>query len=368
MIHRRSVLLCGPSRNAVSGVATHLNQLLHSAVAESYSLHHFQIGSEGRKESYLQKVIRFVSSPISLVMCVLQRQPDIVHLNTSLVMKAYWRDLVYMLVSKALGCRIVYQVHGGKLPSQFFGNTRLAQSFLRWSLGIPDVLVVLATAEHDAYRRFLRHRRIEIIPNAVDLSSYRGTGPKRFDRQDIQLGYLGRLTVEKGIREAISAVGSLRRKGLNFLNLRIAGTGPDERVLRELVEREGLTDCVQFEGAVFGAEKIRFWREIDVFVFPTYREGLPYVVLEALASGTPVITTRVGGIPDVIQNGVQGVFVEPYSSQSVADAIEGLVGQRALLRQMSGAGIQRAKEQYGVERLANQIGRLYGDVLRKCVA
>jgi glycosyltransferase involved in cell wall biosynthesis len=146
--------------------------------------------------------------------------------------------------------------------------------------------------------------------------------------------------------------------------MRIAGSGPYEAFLRKLVSQSGLGEIVEFLGPIFGADKMQFWEGIDIFVFPTFhREGLPYTILEALASGTPTLTTRVGGIPDVIQDGVQGVLLDDHYPGPVATAIEAMLSDRQRLREMSVAAMQRASDHYGVERLALQFDRIYRELL-----
>ena len=358
-----SVLLLGPSRAAVSGVATHLNQLMGSALAREFRLLYFQIGSEGRKELFFGKLVRLFWSSLGLAVKIIIHRPDIVHLNTSIDAKAFWRDAAYLVIAKMLGRRVVCQVHGGELPGAFFGSRGVLNWFARWLFRLPDAMVLLATVELQAYQHFADIERLSVIPNAIDLSLYAHAECKRFDAETIRLGYIGRLAESKGILEAIESIYILGRRGFECLYFTIAGSGPIEAELRELVRVRGLEDKVLFTGPLFGEAKARFWREVDLFVFPTYHEGLPYAALESLASGTPMVTTRVGGIPDAVVDGVHGLLIAPGDSEAIADSIEALVSDRARLRQMSAACLQRAKEQYSIERLARQFSELYRAVL-----
>lgn len=353
-----SVLLLGPSLNAVSGVSTHLNQLFGSELASEFNLMHFQIGSEGRQEGKIQKLWRFVFSPFLLAANIIATKPDIVHLNTSLEPKSFWRDVAYLLVAKLLRKRVVYQVHGGELPERFFNGNRLLTAFLRKLLTWPDAVVLLASVEYDAYRAFTVCKQLSVIPNAIALPD---DPEKSFDHDPVRLGFIGRLADNKGAFEAIHALSLLRKNSVNHLHFTIAGSGPSETELRSLVKSLALDDVVTFAGAVFGNEKDRFWQQTDIFIFPTYhREGLPYTVLESIASGTPMVTTRVGGIPDVIQDGVHGIFVEPHDPAAVATAIKNLIEDKEKLQRMASASISRAREFYGVDRLAHQFSELYG--------
>ena len=363
------ILLCGPSRDAVSGVATHLDQIFRSPIATKYSLCQFRVGSEGRHERPFQRITRCVASPLALVWEILRWRPEIVHLNTSLVPPAYWRDLLYLVIAKSVRCKTVYQVHGGELPHEFLGRNVWARRFMHWSLRIPDVIVLLAEAERKAYEDFALPTPIRVIPNAINLDEYRAAIPKSFEGSRTIVGYIGRLALEKGIAEAIRALAILRRAGIDTVLFRIAGSGPHERQLRELVDREAVGDVVEFVGPVFGEAKIRFWQGIDLFLFPTkHKEGLPYTILEALASATPILTTRVGGIPDVIENGVHGTLLGECDPLAIAGALRSLLADRQRLRRMSGAALQRAREHYGIDRLAAQFDRLYQEMQVECSA
>ena len=364
MKQRLSILLCGPSRSAVSGVATHLNQLFNSSLADKYTLHQFQVGSEGRDEGRLRKILRYLLSPMEFAAALIRFRPAIVHLNTSMEAKSYWRDLVYLCVARLFRRKVVYQVHGGGLPSSFLGENRISQAFLRATLRMPDAISLLAAVELEEYRRFKAGRRLDVVPNAIRLEDYAGAEAKRFDRKELVLGYIGRLADDKGIRETIEAIATLRRDGTEAFSLRIAGSGPDDAYLRQLASETGVGEIVEFLGPIFGEDKMRFWEGIDIFVFPTFhREGLPYTILEALASGTPTLSTRVGGIPDVIQDRVQGVLLDDHDPASVATAIEAMLSDRRRLREMSVAAMQRASDHYGVERLASQFDRIYQELL-----
>lgn len=357
------VLLVGPERSAVSGVSTHLNLLFDSSLAQQFTLKHFQVGSEGRQESAIGRVARLLFSPVSLAATILAERVDIVHLNTSLNRRAYWRDLVYMLVAMIGGARVIYQVHGGDLPQQFSGRSRILTAALRATLSLPDAIVLLAQCELEAYRSFLPGAEISVLPNAIDFAPYATLSRECPDRQQpLRLLYLGRLSRQKGILEALEAVRLARSQGVET-HLTIAGSGAEEAALRRSVEQLDLTGAVTFVGPVFDDAKIKLLVASDVFLFPTFHsEGLPYALLECMAAGVPAITTRVGAIPDVAFDGVHGIFVPPQNAEAIARAIEKLAGDRALLAKMSAACRERIASNYSIQRLAGDFSRLYSDV------
>src|SRR5262245_26560489 len=163
-MRRPAVLLLGPSRDAISGVTTHVNALLDSRLAGQFALEHFQVGSEGRAESAASRWLRLALSPLVLAAAVLRKGAAVVHLNTSLNARAWWRDLVYLLVAKACGARVVLQVHGGALDRFMF----VLRSALRW----PDAVVVLSRREHESWRRLAPRQSVIVLPNGIDCTPY----------------------------------------------------------------------------------------------------------------------------------------------------------------------------------------------------
>jgi len=357
------VFLFGPSLGAVSGVSTHLNQLLGSRLSERFELVHFQIGSEGRTETRLGRLVRLMWAPAQLAVRIIIMRPAIVHLNTSLNEKAFWRDVVYLYVAKLLRRKVVYQVHGGALVG-FSSGSKVLRHVLKCIFKAADAVVVLSSFERDSYKRFANIKDLVVIPNAVDLVDYKGTDGKDYDGKINRLVYIGRLDYQKGIFEAIEALKILHDKEeLSDLNLVVAGSGPAESALRNRIKELALDEYISLIGPVFGTEKTRFWQDADIFVFPSYQEGLPYTVLESLASGTPMVTTKVGGIPDAVEDGVHAVFVQPRNPTMLAEAIKNLVQDKDRLTTMSFECRKRAQQLYGTDRLAKQFSELYVRVL-----
>ena len=355
-------MLLGPALNAVSGVTTHLNQLFSSSLSRDFQLVHFQVGSEGRQESRLRKLLRFAWSPVQFARALRVHQPQIVHINTSMEWRSYWRDIVYLLLAKAMGKRVVYQVHGGALPLVFFHGKPLLTGLLRRVLRAADVVVLLAQCELQAYRHFEPALALDVIPNAIDAGSDLGAKPLAPQRP-LSLVYVGRLAESKGLFDLLEALRLVRAAGVTA-TLSLAGSGPIEGALRERVAELGLHEAVCFLGPVFGAAKEAVWRQADLFGFPTlHQEGLPYALLESMAARTPVLVCPVGAIADVMQDGVHGVFLPPRKPQALADAIVRLDGDRALLQRMGQACRERIESAYTVERLAQDFRRVYHALL-----
>ncbi|MGQ0749534.1 MAG: glycosyltransferase family 4 protein [Betaproteobacteria bacterium] len=352
--------------SAVGGGPTHVRHLLRSPLSAAYDLIHFEVGSRGREspsseESLWVRAVRLATSPFHLAWAVLRNSPAVVHVNVSLNYKAFWRDALYVAVGKMLGRKIVYQIHGGSVD-QFCGRP-LMRSICRVMFRLTDSVVVISTVQLERFASLFQARRVMLIANAVDLREFDGAVlPDRSARtaDGLRVLYLARLVREKGIFELIDAMSALRHDpALTGVTLTIAGSGPAYQDVVQRVTALGLDGQVQVVGPVQGESKARLLREADVFILPSYHEGLPYSVLESLACGIPVVATRVGGIPDLIDNGVHGLLIEPRSAQAIVQAVTKLACDRALLKQMSGACLLRARERYGLDRLSREFDALY---------
>ena len=353
------VLVCGPHRDALSGVSTHVNLLLGSSLAEDFELVHFQVGSEGRDEGRVGRWLRLLASPFALFAAILFRHADVVHLNTSLNARAYWRDLAYLLVARLLRARVLYQVHGGALPQKFFEKSPLATRFLRWSLGLPDVVVVLAKVELEAYRAFVPHQNVVAIANGIDCRPFSRVATVRSRSEyPLRLVYVGRIAREKGLYETLQGMRIAREMGIDS-HLVLGGDGPEAAGLARSVRMLGLSGRVTFVGPVFGDQKVKLLASADVAILPSYAEGLPYALLESMAAGIPVLATPVGAIPDVVTHGIHGLLVKPRDGMAIAEAIASLARDRERLSWMSRACRRRVMAAFSIERVAGELAQHY---------
>ncbi|MBV8032491.1 MAG: glycosyltransferase family 4 protein [Betaproteobacteria bacterium] len=361
MSPRPVVLVASPSLDAVSGVTTHALSILRSPLRASFELRHFQVGSEGRAEGPLGRALRLAASPFLLAVAIARHGASVVHLNTSLNARAFWRDALYAAVAKLAGARVVLQKHGGRLD-EFLREA--PPVLVRAVLRLADAVVVLSRAELAQFARFVPGQHIELVPNGIDVSLYRRShlaeptkSAPAGSREPLRLLYLGRLAGGKGLEEIVEAMALLRARGVPA-TLCIAGSGPMETALRERVGALDLAG-VSFAGAAYGAHKVALLAEADVLVLPSHAEGLPYAVLEAMAAGVVPVVTPVGALPDVIEEGVHGLFVPVRDAPAIAAALASLDADRPRLARLGAAARRRAASAYSVERLAAELGGVY---------
>ncbi|MHC4226051.1 MAG: glycosyltransferase family 4 protein [Planctomycetota bacterium] len=202
--------------------------------------------------------------------------------------------------------------------------------------------------------RFLPSVSIDVISNGVD--------PERFcpaqtsERPDtLRLLTVGRLSVTKRVEMLIDAVEILYNEGCK-LHFTIVGGGQMEQQLREIVSGKGLGDVIDIAGRIEAENMPQVYRENDIFISATMQEGMSNAMLEAMASGLPIVTTRCEGVQELIAD--NGVIVERTNAEEIARAIRSLADNPQARREMAVAARSRA-EQYTWSRIAEEYLTLY---------
>lgn len=156
---------------------------------------------------------------------------------------------------------------------------------------------------------------------------------------------VGRLVPAKGQHILVEACARLARDGVPF-HLTLVGDGPDRESLKALVARLGLQERIAFAGALGQAEVRRHYDRADVFVLPSFAEGVPVVLMEAMAKEVPVVSTVIAGIPELIESGTDGLLVPPADPEALAAAVAGLLADPARRRELGRRGREKVLRLY----------------------
>ncbi len=207
--------------------------------------------------------------------------------------------------------------------------------------------------------------RIEVIPMGVNVERFqsaRGDNYREIPDSPSVL-YIGRLIDWKGLEYLVEAFAIVSRK-VQGAKLVIGGEGPEEARLRQQVKRLGLDESILFAGLIESRDLSRYYREAAVFVLPSIQvegqtEGLGVVLLEAMACGTPVIGSNVGGIPDIIRDGWNGYLVQERSPPELAERIIALLECQAIHKQFQENGLRTVYEQFSWNRVVAKVTKTY---------
>lgn len=233
---------------------------------------------------------------------------------------------------------------------------------------LADGVVVNSAALKTYLHEQLRYplRKIEACPNGLDTSVFRDSPRERIDAvagAGLVIGTVCVLRREKNLGQLIEAFAKIRA-GHAGVRLLIAGSGPEEQNLKALAARLGL----DAQACVFlptTADVPRVLRSIDIFVHPSLSEGMPNAVMEAMACGCAVVASRVGGGPELIEQGVHGLLVEPGNGERLEDSMETLARSPDARRAMGQAAAARMRREFSLEASCRTLETIYRKALAK---
>ncbi len=289
-------------------------------------------------------------------------------------------DLIHTHDNKShfLG-RIAGRMLGLPVVSTFHGQTKFGlelnlfkRKLYHWLVRKTDGLVthfiaVSSELRHELLRRGVDPRHVTRIPNGIDADEFAreaACGPSRDDagipNDAFVIGVVGRLSREKGHQHFFNAVAPVCREWPSVRCV-IVGDGPLRKSLSAEVDRLGIRSQVMFMG--FRRDIAGMYSLMDMVVLPSLGEGLPVTLLEAMALGKPTVASSVGGVPEVIQDGCQGLVVPPGEPGSLRAAMERILTDRELRGRLGQSAAARVRSEFGAERLVEQTCEVYRAVL-----
>jgi len=186
-------------------------------------------------------------------------------------------------------------------------------------------------------------------------------------RREVTLFFIGNIGRRKGVFDLIDSAGRLRELGSCAFRIVLAGPCDNsavERDLRNMIDKANLSAIVQFTGSVSGRAKELLFMNADIFVLPSYGEGIPMSLLEAMSYALPVVATSVGGIPEVVVDGESGFLIKPGDIGGLCQALRKLIESSELRYQMGRCGRARVKKYHNPKTYMLSLEAIYREVLR----
>lgn len=266
---------------------------------------------------------------------------------------------------------VVHTFHGHVLKGYFGpGRTAFFRQVERTLARSSDVLIAVSPEVRD---ELVEHgvapkERFAVIRLGIPLEERLGDPTASLDYRRLYgipadafvVGWVGRMTGVKDTGAVLDIVRATRERGVDAV-LCMVGDGPDRGRLEQRAHDLGIARATYFVG--YQPEVAGYYGLFDAFVLPSVNEGTPVSAIEALASGTPVVANRVGGVPDVVRDGIDGFLVEPGDVEGAAERLARIAADCELWRARGESGRARVLERYSVARLVDDVDRLYRSLL-----
>jgi glycosyltransferase involved in cell wall biosynthesis len=366
-----TVLMVGSLPPPYGGPETIMDALLKSPIlTRGADLRHLSMKQPSRNEDSgrlsPQNIVNNLHNIFSFARQCFFHRPQIVYYVLAQNTMGCLRDGLYIIVAKLAGCKFLGRRGGGHFHSFYSRANPLLRFFLRATLKRADLITVESKSLKYQYEGVLPSQsKIVVLPLGIIPIEcpIKGNFPAA---ALLNILYLGNISKAKGtidllkafdlvvdlspIRVELTIAGQIINTERNILFLEDAHDARNEIENHLLSETVGRS--VHFPGPVYGEEKKALFQRADIFVLPSYSEGLSVALLEALSAGIPIVATRVGAAEDVLADGENGFLIEPGDWKGLADRITRLLGDPALRKKMGQANRDLFSQRYHIDNFA----------------
>lgn len=265
---------------------------------------------------------------------------------------SFWRKRIFINLAKMFGKKVVFHCHG----SEFQRFTSQHQNAVRKTLNKCDCIIALSESWKEWFEKTIHHKNIVVIKNVIAPPHV-----KKIKHDGFVMLFLGRLGKRKGIYDLMDVLVNHRTEFEGKIKFLFGGDGDVEQV-KEIIKKNGLENIAEYQGWVNGEKKEHLLNMADTYILPSYNEGLPISVLEAMSYSLPIISTTVGGIPEVLTNGENGFIMEPGDKNAIYQAIHALMKNGKLREQMGKKSFEKVQVHLP-DYVAKQLRDLYDSLI-----
>lgn len=359
---RIRILVVSHTTPPPGGMETYVEHMFESDLVRKYNMRLFDTRKRTRdNRPAIAGIISQLIILVDYVSCIFRFQPDIIHIHTGSRL-FFFRRSIDLLFAKILAKKVILHVHGAAFESFWEESGRIVRYYIRTILQLADTIVALSFGWKEKIGRMKRSKKdIWVVPNGIVTQTLRPLPERRSEVSDnlVKVLFLGSLGRRKGLYDLMDVIPDIikLRPKSRFI---IVGSEESPGIIQELSAAIPAQYCshVHFRGPLLGRDKIKEYKEADIFVLPSYAENFPLVMLEAMAAGLPLIITRVGAVPDVIKHEVNGLLIDPGDKKALKESILRLINDRSLRSRMGQQNLLESRN-YDFEMTAKKIDRAY---------
>ncbi len=313
---RLRVVMLGPSLSTNSGISAMVNTWLLYGLGDRVRLVYISTLKHYKPHRRISKTMEALWAFASLFVQILFRRPDLIHFQVSYY-NSFYRKRILSVLPRIFQVPYVMQVVSGGFE-QFVTEHPRNTSSVRKVLDRAAAVVTMSKSWANVIKKYTSNRRMYTIYNTAAEKEFKKVGTPQRSNKVVVL-FLGNLIPSKGLDDLLQAIPGVVTRSSNVL-FRLCGYGDAERIRRIIAER-GLENFVELLGKISDDEKYRQFLSADIYTLPSYFEGMPGSILEAMAAGLPVIATEVGGIPEQVIDGETGYLIQPGDVSSLTERL-----------------------------------------------
>jgi len=315
-----------------------------------------------------RNVVITINHILRFVYALIKSDPVIVNIATSYGF-SFAKHSVMIFLAKILNKKVVLAPHcsiNKLIPSR----NSFWKGYVLFTLKLCDGVIVISK-EWLILKKFLPNLKIKYLPNVICIEPYLKIARQKNKKENniVKISYIGHVGLEKGTIELLEAVNILeKRRGLEFIVYLVGKQGckpGDLEMIKEKIQDLKIENKVKMLPAMFGDEKINHLSQLDCFVMPSHYEGMPISIIEAMASGLPVVATNVGGIPELVKHNRTGFLIEPFNVEMLADYLEKIINNSKIREKFGINGREWIRKNQDIEKYVDSLIEFFVENCKK---
>lgn len=315
---KKKVLMIGPGRKEQGGVVSVVNQIMEFKFNNEIEIEY--ITTYIKKNKIVQMMQYFYSIIKVFFKCIFKKYMAI-HIHMS-YKGSFYRKRIIVNICKITGQKVILHIHGSEFEEFFEKSSPRIQRSIKMILEKADIVIALGIKWKSKLEKISDKAVIINLNNSIKIEDY------RLKENDNKILFLGSLIKRKGVYDILDAVKILKDRGILYnedIIFQLGGVGEEEDGIRMKIKEYSLENNIELLGWVSGDYKDDLLKKAKIFILPSYNEGLPIAILEAMSKGIPTISTCVGSIEEAIINEENGYIIKPGDVYRLADLIEELI-------------------------------------------
>ena len=345
----KSILFISPGLSVKGGISSVINGYLCSNLRNKYNIYLVASHIDGNK---LKKMIIAFLGLFKTLFYLTSKSPDIVHIHTGNII-SFKRKYYYLKIVNYFRCKIILQNHGGALFEQYKLTSNKWRHRIRSTFENVDKIISLSENEKNCILKIIPIANVEVLANSVVIPEIKKKAKSDF----IKITFLGHIKKEKGIFDLLIIVKRLITNNFR-VKLTIGGFGETE-LLKLKINNLSISSNVEFLGWITSVQRNKILEESDIFVLASYTEAMPMSILEAMAYSLPVVSTFVGGIPELVIHGESGFLIRPGDLDSLYNYLVLLIKNEKLRDSFGKNGRNIIKKRHNIEIVIKKLETIY---------
>ncbi len=346
------VIMIGTDPATHGGIASAVNAWAEAGLLARWPVTYVATHRDGTR---LEKLLRAIDALVAFAALACRIPCAVLHVHAA-SRASFWRKLPFIAAALLMRWPVLFHLHGGGFATFYERECgAIGRAAVRFVMARAARVIVVSERWKGWVRTAFPKARVDCVPNAVPLR------PAAWETRDpARIAFVGRLTQEKGVHDLLEAVASLRVSHPR-VRLELAGDGDADAIARRAYDL-GIGDRVLIRGWCDAPARERMLARAGVFALASHAEGLPMSLLEAMAAGCPVVASRVGGIPDAVQDGTDGLLVPAGDVPALAAALARVLEDRDLAARLGGSAQVAIARRHSPAVAVDRIGRIYASL------